>query len=83
MTRCPFNGGQFSVIEPQQVTRGARVNDDIPGTVVRMHFHATAATRAAEQSFVLGRIDWNGSLLSAAVLTSSTSHDLSEVLIRD
>ncbi len=55
----PLDGCKFAVIEPDEMTRGAGVDDGVARTVVGVHFHGPAAKWAIEPPPVLLKIDRN------------------------
>ena len=59
-TWSDFDGGDFAVIEPDQVAVGAGIDDDIPGPVVRMNMHAFFANGARHSSLEFLGVEWDG-----------------------
>ncbi|MFT5526134.1 MAG: hypothetical protein ACI9HK_004107 [Pirellulaceae bacterium] len=76
-----FDGGDFAVVKPNQMALGARVDNDVAGTVVGMDVHAFRADGASDSSLQFFDIERRWCGVDFCRSRSSVSHGVAKVLI--
>src|SRR5262249_20857527 len=78
-----FDGGQFALIEPDDVAVAARINYHGAGPIMRMDVHAPMAYRATDMPLQLFRIERGGHAIGSHAPRPTLANDGGEIIAFD